>query len=123
MIENVVIVICEFGMLLGLIGWGVYGVVVYNGEIVIECVVVWFDVYGVFINVDEVIGELVNMMGLGFFIGYYNDFEVNVECMCYGMYWFGDFVYWDFEGWIYFVGCIVDWMWVDGENLIVVLIE
>ncbi|MDT5275728.1 MAG: fatty-acyl-CoA synthase [Mycobacterium sp.] len=37
--------------------------------------------------------------------------------MRHGMYWSGDLVYRDADGWIYLAGRTADWMRVDGENL------
>lgn len=56
------------------------------------------------------VGELVNIVGLGGFEGYYNDEVVEVEWMVGGVYYSGDFVYCDDVGYVYFVGWFGDWM-------------
>jgi fatty-acyl-CoA synthase len=64
-----------------------------------------------------VIGELVNVGGMGRFEGYYNDPEADAERMRGGVYHSGDLAYRDENGYAYFAGRLGDWLRVDGENL------
>jgi fatty-acyl-CoA synthase len=64
-----------------------------------------------------VIGELVNVAGMGRFEGYYNDPDADAERMRGGVYHSGDLAYRDENGYAYFAGRLGDWLRVDGENL------
>lgn len=63
------------------------------------------------------VGELVNTAGAGMFVGYYRDEEADAARMRDGMYWSGDLVYHDEDGFVYFAGRTSEWLRVDGENL------
>ncbi len=64
-----------------------------------------------------VVGELVNIGGVGQFRGYYKDSEAEAARMAGGAYHSGDLAYRDEAGFVYFAGRLGDWMRVDGENL------
>jgi fatty-acyl-CoA synthase len=64
-----------------------------------------------------VIGELVNVSGVGRFEGYYNDPDAEAERMAGGVYHSGDLAYRDEDGYVYFAGRLGDWLRVGGENL------
>lgn len=64
-----------------------------------------------------VVGELVNVNGVGQFRGYYKDTEAEAERLAGGVYHSGDLAYRDEAGFAYFAGRLGDWMRVDGENL------
>jgi fatty-acyl-CoA synthase len=76
-----------------------------------------FDADGRLLNFDEAVGELVNTSGAGLFEGYYGDEVATSERMRGGMYWSGDLVYQDEDGFVYFAGRSIEWIRVNGENL------
>ena len=121
--EFAVIVVREDGTPPGSIGKGWEGVAVYHADTVTECATAVFDETGALANFDDAVGELVNTTGGGAFGGYYNDADATDERMRHGMYWSGDLVYRDADGWIYLAGRTTDWMRVDGENLAAAPIE
>lgn len=59
-------------------------------------------------------GELVNTSGMGLFDGYYR--EQADDRLRDGMFWSGDHVYADENGFVFFVGRSIDRLRVDGEN-------
>jgi fatty-acyl-CoA synthase len=61
------------------------------------------------------VGELVNKAGPGLFAGYYK--EPDDARLRDGMFWSGDLVYRDEQGFLWFVGRTSEWLRVDGENL------
>ncbi|OLF18957.1 long-chain-fatty-acid--CoA ligase [Actinophytocola xanthii] len=76
-----------------------------------------FDDMGRMTNAADAVGELVNEAGAGMFAGYYNDPDADAERLRGGMFWSGDLVYRDEDGYCYFVGRTSEWLRVDGENL------
>jgi len=76
-----------------------------------------FDERGRLANADVAIGELVRTSGPGMFAGYHNDPAADAERMREGMFWSGDLVYRDEQGFGFFVGRRGEWLRVDGENL------
>jgi fatty-acyl-CoA synthase len=74
-------------------------------------------------NLEECVGELVNVEGAGQFAGYYNDEAATAERMRGGMYWSGDLAYLDDDGFAYYAGRTGDWLRVDGENLAAAPVE
>lgn len=72
---------------------------------------------GTVLNVDEAVGELVNIAGAGAFAGYYNDEAATAERLRDGRYHSGDLAYADERGYCYFAGRTGDWLRVGGENL------
>jgi fatty-acyl-CoA synthase len=75
------------------------------------------DADGRLTNPDKAIGELVRTSGPGLFAGYYNDASADADRMREGMFWSGDLVYRDADGFAFFVGRTGEWLRVDGENL------
>jgi acyl-CoA synthetase (AMP-forming)/AMP-acid ligase II len=98
-------------------------VAVLDPETGAECPRAKFDDAGRFVNAEEAIGEMVNVMGSGGFEGYYNNDEANAERMRGGMYWTGDLGYRDEDGFFYFAGRNSDWLRVDGENFAAAPVE
>lgn len=88
-----------------------------------ECPRANHDEHGQVTNLEECVGELVNIEGAGQFAGYYNDDQATSERMRDGMYWSGDLAYRDADGWVYYAGRTADWLRVDGENLAAAPIE
>ena len=82
-----------------------------------------FDEEGRLLNAAEAVGEMVNTLGAGAFLGYYGDEEAESERMRGGMYRSGDLAYVDEHGFAYFAGRTSDWLRVDGENLATAPIE
>ena len=121
--ENAVTVSKMPGTPPGALGWPGDGVAVFDPETGEECPRAEFDEHGRVVNLDECVGELVNITGAGQFAGYYNDEEATAERMRGGMYWSGDLAYRDADGWVYFAGRTADWLRVDGENLACAPIE
>ncbi len=74
-------------------------------------------------NLEECVGEFVNVDGAGQFAGYYNDEAATAERMRGGMYWSGDLGYLDADGFAYYAGRTGDWLRVDGENLAAAPVE
>ena len=89
----------------------------------VECPRAVLDRDGQVLNLDECVGELVNVEGAGQFAGYYDDEAATAERMRDGMYWSGDLAYRDADGWVYFAGRTADWLRVDGENLAAAPVE
>jgi fatty-acyl-CoA synthase len=75
-----------------------------------------FDGAGRLVNAEECVGEIVNILGVGPFEGYYRNEEAMQRTMRNGWYWSGDLGYVDENGWMYFAGRTSDWLRVDGEN-------
>ncbi len=82
-----------------------------------ECPAAVVDEHGQVTNLEQCVGELVNVTGTGQFAGYYQDEEATVARMRGGMYWSGDLAYRDADGFVYYAGRTADWLRVDGENL------
>ncbi|MFC4906038.1 AMP-binding protein [Actinomadura gamaensis] len=97
------------------------GVKVLNPETGEECPPARFDEAGRLTNADEAIGELVNTTGEGLFDGYYN--EDAPDRVRDGMFWSGDHVYRDENGYAFFAGRAADRLRVDGENFGAVQVE
>ena len=74
-------------------------------------------------NLEDCVGEFVNVDGAGQFAGYYNDEAATAERMRDGMYWSGDLGYLDPDGFAYYAGRTGDWLRVDGENLAAAPVE
>jgi fatty-acyl-CoA synthase len=121
--ETAVIITREPGTPPGSLGVPWDGVAVYDRATRTECPRAVFDAGGAVTNLDEAVGELVNIAGAGFFQGYYNDPEATAERMAGGIYWSGDLAYRDQDGYLYFAGRTSDWLRVDGENLAAGMIE
>jgi fatty-acyl-CoA synthase len=75
-----------------------------------------FDADGGLTNADRSVGEIVNMLGVGPFEGYYRNDDAMRRTTRNGWYWSGDLGYVDQDGWVYFAGRTSDWLRVDGEN-------
>ena len=75
-----------------------------------------FDDRGRLVNAEECVGEIVNMLGVGPFEGYYRNDEAMARATRNGWYWSGDLAYVDEGGWLYFAGRTSEWLRVDGEN-------
>ncbi|HWB66055.1 MAG TPA: AMP-binding protein [Mycobacteriales bacterium] len=75
-----------------------------------------FDENGRLLNPDDCVGEIVNVLGVGSFEGYYNNPEATERATRNGWYWSGDLGYADTGGYLYFAGRNSDWLRVDGEN-------
>jgi fatty-acyl-CoA synthase len=76
-----------------------------------------FDGNGRLLNAEAAIGELVNLEGVGSFVGYYGNPEADKERVVGGRFHSGDLAYFDRDGFAYFAGRTQDWMRVDGENI------
>ncbi len=121
--EGAIFITREAGTPPGSLGKGFPGVAIYNPDTVAECPVATFGDGGALTNPDQAIGELVNTTGAGLFAGYYNDPEATGARLRHGMFWSGDLVYRDAEGWLYFAGRSGDWLRVDGENMTTAPVE
>ena len=121
--ETAVIITREPGTPPGSIGLPWDGVTVYDRLTRTECPRARFDATGKVTNLEQAVGELVNVTGAGFFQGYYNDPEATEQRMDGGIYWSGDLAYRDDAGYIYLAGRTSDWLRVDGENLAAGIIE
>jgi len=99
------------------------GVAVLHQETGERAATARFDESGRLLNGPEAIGEMVNTLGAGAFLGYYGDPEAENERMRGGMYHSGDLAYVDARGFAYFAGRTSDWLRVDGENLATAPIE
>ncbi|WP_084338398.1 AMP-binding protein [Actinomadura oligospora] len=86
-----------------------------------ECPPARLDAAGRVTNPDEAIGELVNTTGDGLFDGYYK--EDAPDRLRDGMFWSGDHVYRDEDGYVFFAGRAADRLRVDGENFGAVQVE
>ena len=93
------------------------GVVVLN-EAGQQCATARFDERGRLLNPEEAIGEIVNVGGRGLFEGYYKNPEATAERSRGDRYYTGDLAYRDAAGYFYFAGRDVEWLRVDGENLL-----
>ncbi|MGH3334688.1 MAG: AMP-binding protein, partial [Nocardioides sp.] len=121
--ENAVIISRVEGTPPGSLGKPLDGVKVLDRETGEECPPARIGPDGRVTNLDECVGELVNVDGAGQFAGYYNDDAATAERMRDGMYWSGDLAYRDSDGWVYFAGRTAAWLRVDGENLACAPIE
>nr|WP_206072092.1 AMP-binding protein [Antrihabitans stalactiti] len=92
-------------------------VAIFSRETLMECPRATYDATGRVVNLDEAVGELVNVRGAGEFRGYYNDAAATQERLLGGIFWSGDLAYRDANGFLYLVGRSGDWLRVDGENL------
>ena len=101
----------------GSIGMPGPDVAIFNRETLVECPRATRDPSGRVVNLDEAVGELVNVRGAGEFRGYYNDAAATQERLQGGIFWSGDLGYRDASGFVYLVGRYGDWLRVDGENL------
>ena len=107
----------------GALGRGGDGMAVLDPETGEESTPARFDAEGRLLNPDEAIGELVNRLGASGFEGYWNNDEANRARLRDGMYWTGDLVYCDEQGFLYFAGRDFDWLRVDGENFAAAPVE
>jgi fatty-acyl-CoA synthase len=82
-----------------------------------EKAVARFDEQGRLLNVEEAVGELVNLDGPFAFEGYWNAPEDTAHRTRDGRYWSGDMGYRDADGFLYFAGRSLDRLRVGGENL------
>jgi len=82
-----------------------------------------FDGKGRLVNAEQCVGEIVNILGVGPFEGYYRNEEAMRRTTRHGWYWSGDLGYVDEDGWVYFAGRTSDWLRVDGENFTAAPIE
>ncbi|HEX7738242.1 MAG TPA: AMP-binding protein [Marmoricola sp.] len=121
--ENAVVISRIPGTPPNALGQPAENVAVLDPETGAECPRATYDAAGAVTNLDECVGELVNVAGAGQFDGYYNDPEATAERMRDGKYWSGDLAYRDADGWVYFAGRTSDWLRVDGENLAAAPIE
>jgi fatty-acyl-CoA synthase len=99
------------------------GVAVLHQETGEPAEIARFDASGRLLNGPEAIGEMVNTLGAGAFLGYYGDPDAERERLRGGMYRSGDLAYVDAQGFAYFAGRTSDWLRVDGENLATAPIE
>jgi fatty-acyl-CoA synthase len=100
----------------GALGVGVGDIRVLHPETGEECPPARFDDHGRLANVDEAVGELVNLDGVGGFEGYWEAEEDTAARSRDGRYWSGDLGYRDAEGFLYFAGRSLDRLRVGGEN-------
>ncbi len=121
--ENAVVVSRVPGTPPGSLGQPFPDVLVLDPETGEECPRATYDKYGAVTNLDDCVGELVNVAGAGQFAGYYNDPEATAARMRDGKYWSGDLAYRDADGWVFYAGRTDDWLRVDGENLAAAPIE
>jgi fatty-acyl-CoA synthase len=121
--ENAVIVSRVPGTPPGSLGQPFPDVLVLDPETGAECPRATYDEHGRVTNLDDCVGELVNIAGAGQFAGYYNDPEATEARMRDGKYWSGDLAYRDADGWVFYAGRTDDWLRVDGENLAAAPIE
>ena len=121
--ENAVVVSRVEGTPPGALGRPMDGVKVLDPETGEEKPPAVFGPDGQVTNLDECVGELVNVDGAGQFAGYYNDEAATAERMRDGMYWSGDLAYLDADGFAYYAGRRGDWLRVDGENLAAAPVE
>jgi len=81
-----------------------------------ECPVARFDDEGRLLNAAEAVGELVSTTAAAGFEGYWENDQANSKRTRDGLYWTGDLVYRDPDGFLWFAGRADDWLRVDGEN-------
>ncbi len=101
----------------GSIGRPVGGSGVWSRSANAPCPPAEFDEHGRVTNMDDAVGELVNVEGSGLFRGYYKDDVATAARMEGGVYWSGDLAYLDARGNVFLAGRTDDWLRVDGENL------
>jgi len=121
--ENAVVVSRVPGTPPGSLGRPAPDVAVLSPETGEECPRAVYDDRGRVTNLDECVGELVNVTGAGQFAGYYNDPAATAARMRDGKYWSGDLAYRDADGWVFYAGRTDDWLRVDGENLAAAPVE
>jgi fatty-acyl-CoA synthase len=121
--ENAVIISRVEGTPPGSLGKPMDGVKVLDRDTGEECPPARLGPDGRVTNLEECVGELVNVEGAGQFAGYYNDEAATAERMRGGMYWSGDLAYLDDDGFAYYAGRTGDWLRVDGENLAAAPVE
>lgn len=92
------------------------GVRIVDPETRRECVPAQVDAVGRVLNVEEAVGEIVDVDGAARFEGYWKNPEADAERVRDGWYWTGDLGYLDERGFFYFAGRSGDWIRVDGEN-------
>ena len=100
----------------GALGLGDEHTKIYDSDTGLECRTAIFADDGSLSNPDEAIGEIVHLMAVREFEGYWNNTEADNERIHDGIYWSGDLGYKDADGFIYFAGRNYDWLRVDGEN-------
>ncbi|HWU22947.1 MAG TPA: AMP-binding protein [Nocardioides sp.] len=93
------------------------GVRIVDPETRATCAPARFDEHGRVLNVDEAVGEIVDVDGAARFEGYWRNPEADAERVRHGWYWTGDLGYLDDAGFFYFAGRSGDWIRVDGENI------
>ncbi len=121
--ENAVIISRVEGTPPGSLGKPMDGVKVLDRATGEECPPAELGPHGRVTNLEECVGEFVNVDGAGQFAGYYNDEAATAERMRGGMYWSGDLGYLDADGFAYYAGRTGDWLRVDGENLAAAPVE
>ena len=121
--ENAVIISRVEGTPPGSLGKPMDGVKVLDRATGEECPPAELGPDGRVTNLEECVGEFVNVDGAGQFAGYYNDEAATAERMRGGMYWSGDLGYLDADGFAYYAGRTGDWLRVDGENLAAAPVE
>ena len=121
--ENAVIISRVEGTPPGSLGQPLDGVKVLDRSTGEECPPAELGPDGRVTNLEECVGEFVNVDGAGQFAGYYNDEAATAERMRGGMYWSGDLGYLDADGFAYYAGRTGDWLRVDGENLAAAPVE
>jgi fatty-acyl-CoA synthase len=121
--ENAVIISRVEGTPPGSLGRPMDGVKVLDRATGRECPPAELGPDGRVTNLEECVGEFVNVDGAGQFAGYYNDEAATAERMRDGRYWSGDLGYLDANGFAYYAGRTGDWLRVDGENLAAAPVE
>ncbi|HET6666331.1 MAG TPA: AMP-binding protein, partial [Intrasporangium sp.] len=121
--ENAVIISRVEGTPPGSLGKPLDGVKILDRATGEECPPAELGTDGRVTNLEECVGEFVNVDGAGQFAGYYNDEAATAERMRGGMYWSGDLGYLDADGFAYYAGRTGDWLRVDGENLAAAPVE
>ena len=81
------------------------------------CVPARTDEHGRVLNVEDAVGEIVDVHGADRFEGYWNNPVADAERVRDGWYWTGDLGYLDEDGFFYFAGRSGDWIRVDSENI------
>ena len=121
--ENAVVISRVEGTPPGALGKPLDGVKVLDRATGEPCPPAEFGPDGSVTNLEECVGEFVNVDGAGQFAGYYNNEAATAERMRGGMYWSGDLGYLDADGFAYYAGRTGDWLRVDGENLAAAPVE
>jgi fatty-acyl-CoA synthase len=114
--EGVIIIRRDPSMPRGSLGRAGDSVKVLDPEAQKECPRAIFDAAGRVVNLDEVVGEIVETEPTSTFEGYYKNEAATNERFRAGWYWSGDLAYRDSDGWFYFAGRSNEWLRVDGEN-------